>query len=76
MGWGEEAEFAKQMGQKACGERGPRLAGRGNAWAQGKGLEEHKCLVDFMAAVTVCSHFGAQKNKVCHCFHCFSIYLP
>ena len=20
--------------------------------------------------------FGAQKNKVSHCFHCFSIYLP
>ena len=20
--------------------------------------------------------FGAQENKICHCFHCFSIYLP
>ena len=20
--------------------------------------------------------FGAQKNKVCHCFYCFPIYLP
>ena len=29
----------------------------------------------FMAAVTVCSSFGAQENKVCHCFHCFPIYL-
>ena len=29
-----------------------------------------------MAAVTICSDFGVQKNKVCHCFHCFSIYLP
>ena len=28
-----------------------------------------------MAAVTICSDFGAPKNKVCHCFHCFSIYL-
>ena len=28
-----------------------------------------------MAAVT-CSDFGAQENKVCHCFHCFPIYLP
>ena len=27
-------------------------------------------------AVTICSDFGAQENKVCHCFHCFSIYLP
>ena len=24
-----------------------------------------------MAAVTVCSDFGAQKNKICHCFHFF-----
>ena len=23
----------------------------------------------FMAAVTVCSDFGAQENKICHCFH-------
>ena len=22
-----------------------------------------------MAAVTICSDFGAQENKVCHCFH-------
>ena len=32
--------------------------------------------LNFMAAVTICSDFGAQKNKVCHCFHCFPIYLP
>ena len=24
-----------------------------------------------MAAVTICSDFGAQENKVSHCFHCF-----
>ena len=29
-----------------------------------------------MAAVTICSDFGAQENKVWHCFHCFPIYLP
>ena len=29
-----------------------------------------------MASVTTCSDFGAQENKVCHCFHCFPIYLP
>ena len=29
-----------------------------------------------MAAVTICSDFGAPKNKGCHCFHCFPIYLP
>ena len=31
---------------------------------------------NFMAAITICSDFGAQENKVCHCFHCFPIYLP
>jgi len=25
---------------------------------------------------TICSDFGDQENKVCHCFHCFPIYLP
>ena len=29
-----------------------------------------------MAAVTFLSDFGAQENKVCHCFCCFPIYLP
>ena len=24
----------------------------------------------------ICSDFGTQENNVCHCFHCFSIYLP
>ena len=28
------------------------------------------------AAVTICSYFGAQENKGCHCFHCFSMYFP
>ena len=28
-----------------------------------------------MAAVTICSDFGAPQNKVCHCFHCFPIYF-
>ena len=27
-----------------------------------------------MAAVTICSDFGDQKNKVWHCFRCFPIY--
>ena len=31
---------------------------------------------NFMVAITICSDFGAQKNKVSHCFHCFPIYLP
>ena len=29
-----------------------------------------------MAAVTICSDFGAQKNKVSHCVYCFPIYFP
>ena len=29
-----------------------------------------------MATVTICSDFGAQENKICHCFHFFPIYLP
>ena len=28
---------------------------------------------NFMAAVTICSDFGAQENAVCHYFHCLSI---
>ena len=32
--------------------------------------------LNFMAAVTICSDFGAQENKVSHCFYCFPIYLP
>ena len=38
-------------------------------------LPRSKCL-NFMAAVTICSDFGAQENKVPHCFHCLPIYLP
>ena len=30
---------------------------------------------NFMAAITTFSDFGAPKNKVCHCFHCFPTYL-
>ena len=26
-----------------------------------------------MAAITICSDFGAPQNKVSHCFHCFPI---
>ena len=29
-----------------------------------------------MAAITICSDFGALKYKVSHYFHCFPIYLP
>ena len=29
-----------------------------------------------MAAITICSDFGAQEKKICHCFHFFPIYLP
>ena len=39
-------------------------------------LPRSKHLLNFMAAVTICSDFRAQENKACHCFHCFPIYLP
>ena len=29
-----------------------------------------------MAAITICSDFGAPQNKLWCCFHCFPIYLP
>ena len=29
-----------------------------------------------MAAITICHDFGARKNKVWHCLHCFPIYVP
>ena len=32
--------------------------------------------LNFLAAITICSDFGAQENEVQHCFHCFPIYFP
>ena len=32
--------------------------------------------LNFMPAITICSDFGAPKNKVRHSFHCFPIYFP
>ena len=32
--------------------------------------------LNFVAAITICSDFGALENKICHCFHCCPIYLP
>ena len=31
---------------------------------------------NFMSVGTICRDFGAQKYKVCNCFHSFPIYLP
>ena len=39
-------------------------------------LPRSKVAFNFMAAITICSDFGAQENKACHCFHCFPIYFP
>ena len=39
-------------------------------------LPRSKASLNFMAAITVCSDFGAPQNKVSHCFHCFPIYFP
>ena len=35
-----------------------------------------KCLLISWLQSTSASDFGAQENKVCHCFHCFPFYLP
>ena len=32
--------------------------------------------LNFMAAISICSDFGAPQNKVWCCFHCFPICLP
>ena len=39
-------------------------------------LPRNKFLFNFMSAVTIHSDFGAQENKICHCFHFFPMYLP
>ena len=39
-------------------------------------LPRSKCLLILWLQSTVCSDFEAKENKVCHCFHCFPIYLP
>ena len=40
-------------------------------------LSRCKCLKShFMAAVIICSDFGAQENKICHCFHFFLSCFP
>ena len=39
-------------------------------------LPRSKCLFNFMVVVTVCSDFGDQEDKICHCFHFFLFYLP
>ena len=33
-------------------------------------------LISWLPTVIVPSDFGAQENKICHCFHFFLIYLP
>ena len=39
-------------------------------------LQKYFLKYTFMVSVAICSHFGTQENKVCHCFYCFPIYLP
>ena len=39
-------------------------------------LPRSKHLLISWLAVTICSDFGAPKNKFWHYFHCFSIYFP
>ena len=37
-------------------------------------LPKEQVSLNFMVSVTICRDFGAQENKVCHCFH-FSPHL-
>ena len=39
-------------------------------------LSRSKCLLISWLQFTVRSDFGAQENKVCHCFHFLPLYLP
>ena len=39
-------------------------------------LPRSKCLLILWLQSPSAAIFGAPKNKVCHCFHCLSIYLP
>ena len=39
-------------------------------------LPRSKHLLISWLLLTICSDFGVQENKACHCFHCFPIYLP
>ena len=32
-------------------------------------LPRKQARFNFTAAVTICSNFGSQQNKICHCFH-------
>ena len=34
-----------------------------------------RSVFQFHGCNTICNDFGARKNKVCHCFHCFPIYF-
>ena len=39
-------------------------------------LPKSKCLLISWLQSPSTVTFGTQENKVCHCFHCFPIYLP
>ena len=39
-------------------------------------IPRSKCFFNFLDPVTICSDFGAQENKICHCFHFFPFYCP
>ena len=39
-------------------------------------LSHPNMIINFMAAITINSDFGAQENKICHHFQFFPIYLP
>ena len=38
-------------------------------------LQHHNAKASFLWCLVFCSDFGAQENKVCHCFHFLPFYL-
>ena len=51
------------------------LRGKSQLWLHGPLLAKQASF-NFMATVTVRRDFGAQENKICHCFHFSAFYLP
>ena len=47
-----------------------------SGWVGHSFSSKEQASFNFMAAMTICSDFGAPQNKVWHCFHCLPIYFP
>ena len=71
--FGKDPDAGKDCRQEEKGKTEDEMIG----WCHRlNGHEFEQAPFNFMAAVTIYSDFGVQENKLCHCFHCFHIYLP